>query len=695
MTFTPAHATPPAIGYRPDIDGLRAVAVLAVLVHHAFPEYLPGGFIGVDVFFVISGYLISSIILGELQQGRYSFASFYSRRIRRIFPALLLVLGSTALIGWHRLTADEYALLGKHLLAGAAFASNFVLWQEAGYFDAESVGKPLLHLWSLAIEEQFYLFWPLMLFAVYRWRPGAVVRMTILLILASFTLNLALVGEYPVAAFYNTAARIWELLAGALLAFWHLRLAAAPHLRKQDHPDKGAAEGTEAAAAHAPSPGRLPGNAAFPGMQLLALVPRGFLGSNTMAAGGLALIVLALVLLHPERLFPGAWAVLPTLGATLLIAAGPQAWINRRLLSSRPMVWIGLISYPLYLWHWPLLSVAHLQSAGEPAWTLRLGLALLSVLLAALTYVCIERPLRHGRVNTRWLVSGLSVAMAGVALAGAIVLKFEGFEQRFPPEIRALTTGGGTRMVTQGWRHNDCMLDFRQPARNFKDFCIEERRPLVFLWGDSHAGSLYPGFKAVQDSGLYDFGIGERSGSICPPILGIEPRPLCRSLNENAIRAIRQSRPDIVVLYAWWHHPRYDLTPLESTVAELRAAGVPRIVLLGATPYWQGPLPRVLFDAWRRGPVSRLPPLRLKDELDPQLEAITQAMSARAQAMGIEFISGMDAFCNEQGCLTRLSEGADEPLSYDYGHLAPAAVTHYVQWLAPQILEPFRVQPRQ
>lgn len=643
----PHLSTPAPLTYRPDIDGLRAVAVLSVLVHHAFPELLPGGFVGVDIFFVISGYLISTIIMGGLAEGRFSFADFYIRRIRRIFPALVLVLGSTAVIGWYRLTADEYEMLGKHLIAGAAFVSNFVLWQEAGYFDAESAGKPLLHLWSLSIEEQFYLLWPLLLFVVHRWRRHAVIWVTGLLLLASMALNLTLVGENPTAAFYNTAARMWELLMGALLALWHLKKPAQPR-----------------ALAHG---GRWP---------------------DLLSAGGLMLLVLALVLLHPERQFPGMWALLPTLGAAALIAAGPGAWVNRYLLALKPMVWVGLISYPLYLWHWPLLSVAHLQTAGDAPWTLRLGLAGLSVMLAALTYVLLERPLRHGRMNPRLVVAGLCSAMAGVAVTGAVIMKSEGFDNRFPPEVRQLTKGGSRRILMQGWRNTECMLAFGVPPSEFKDFCIEDRRPLVFLWGDSHAGSLYPGFKALQDSGLYDFGIGERGGAICPPILGIEPRPSCRDINDDTIQAIREHRPDVVVLYAWWHHRAYDLGPLEATVAELRSAGVPRIILLGAVPYWQGPLPRVLFDAWREGPVSRLPPLRLKKQLDPKLDAITKEMRERSEAMGIEFISGLDAFCNEDGCLTRMSEDAVEPLSYDYGHLAPAAVTYYVQWLAPKIFGP-------
>ncbi len=639
--------------YRPDIDGLRTIAVVSVVIHHAFPELLPGGFVGVDIFFVISGYLISTIILSGLARGRFTFADFYVRRIKRIFPALLLVLATTAVLGWQRLIPSDYAELGKHLLGGAAFISNFLLWQEAGYFDAESLSKPLLHLWSLAIEEQFYLLWPLGLYLLHRWRLSAMRGIAVILLL-SFLVNLALVADHPVAAFYNPAARAWELMLGALLAAIHLHPAGWRGLFLRA--ESAAPSGTPAQ------------------------------GAPWMAWAGALLLALALVLLNPQRAFPGGWALLPTVGTTLLIAAGPGTWPNR-FLALKPMVWIGLISYPLYLWHWPLLTFAHLRESGTPPWPEQLGWVGLSVLLAALTYLLVEKPVRFGRLGRRTMTAALCTAMVGVAAAGTTIQQREGFDERFPAAVRELMTRSGKQAVIQGWRDKTCALDFRVPATNYQDFCIEKKRPLIFLWGDSHASSLYPGFAALQKGGRYDFGIGERTGAVCPPILGIEPRPLCKSLNDNAIEAIRQAKPDVVVLYAWWHHPRYDLKNLEATVAELRRAGVPRIIMLGAVPYWQGPLPRILLEEWKKGPVSQPPPLRLKAQLDPKLTQVTQEMRARAEKMGIEFISGLDYFCNAEGCLTRMSQDASEPLSYDYGHLAPNAVRWYVEQLAPLVFQ--------
>jgi len=297
--------------YRPDVDGLRAIAVLSVLAFHAFPRAAPGGFAGVDVFFVISGFLISGILFEALRAGHFSFIDFYRRRVRRIFPALILVLAASLGLGWMLLLPDEYRLLGKHALAGAGFLSNIALWREAGYFAPAAEVTPLLHLWSLGVEEQYYLVWPLLL-AFFAGRPRALPWMIVGLAAVSFALNVWLTPRAPSAAFYLPLTRFWELMAGSALAY---------HV-------------------HYGSPGRRMADA--------------------KAAAGLALVAAGIALLSAGRAFPGWWALAPVVGSSLLIAAGPAAWINRRLLSNPVMVYIGLISYPLYLWHWPLLVYARI-----------------------------------------------------------------------------------------------------------------------------------------------------------------------------------------------------------------------------------------------------------------------------------------------------------------------------------------------
>lgn len=331
--------------YRPDIDGLRAIAVLLVVVFHAFPNQLPGGFIGVDVFFIISGYLISTIILENLQAQNFSFSTFYARRIKRIFPALLLVLLVCYGFGWFALLADEYKQLGKHMAGGAGFVANFVFWREAGYFDNAADTKPLLHLWSLGIEEQFYMVWPVLLWAAYK-KKWNVLLSIVGVGLVSFVWSVKASYGHSVQAFYAPWTRFWELLCGSFLAWSSLhKKRLGTHLAPTTH---GRWRWIE---------------------HLLArsLLPEHSILRQVQSILGVLFIGVATYLLSKEAHFPGFWALLPTLGAVFIIAAGPQAWINRVILSNRLFVWVGLISYPLYLWHYPLRRLHASSKAKRPA----------------------------------------------------------------------------------------------------------------------------------------------------------------------------------------------------------------------------------------------------------------------------------------------------------------------------------------
>ncbi len=318
MNITPPHnlnyLTHP--NYRSDIDGLRAIAVLSVVGFHAFPSWVKGGFIGVDMFFVISGFLISTIIFGSLDRNNFSFIEFYSRRIKRIFPALILVLLSSYVLGWFQLLADEYMQLGKHIAGGSGFVSNFILWSESGYFDNAAESKPMLHLWSLGIEEQFYIVWPFLLWLAWKQRLN-LLTITIAIGLISFALNIVTVNTDVVAAFYSPQTRFWELMLGSFLAYITL----------------------------------------YKEWRVKASV------GNIQSLFGAALVAGGLLLVNKEQAFPGWWAVLPTTGVALIIASGSNAWLNRAILSNRLLVWFGLISFPLYLWHWPLLSFVRIVEA--------------------------------------------------------------------------------------------------------------------------------------------------------------------------------------------------------------------------------------------------------------------------------------------------------------------------------------------
>lgn len=460
------HNVHPA--YRGDIDGLRAVAILLVVTFHAFPTVVTGGYIGVDVFFVISGYLISTIIFRSLERGDFRFGEFYAHRIKRLFPALLAMLTVCFVGGWFELWPDEYLQFGKHMAGGIGFVTNWMLWGEAGYFDTASELKPLLHLWSLGIEEQYYLIYPVVVWAIWRW-GGSLAAWLAGLALLSFGLGVATVSSDPIAAFFLPQYRMWELLVGGLLALGGHRQRAT------------------LAAIQAQHAGRLGGF-------------------------GLALVLVAALGFDAEIAFPGAWALGPVCGAVLMIAAGPDAWVNRRILGHPAMRFVGVISYPLYLWHWPLLAFTRVAGATEADTGPRLFAVALSFLLAWGTYRWVERPIRFGRGSARVRLSaliGVAVVLGGV---GVMTYEREGFRfrQRNFGERPEIT---GTRT----WEKASaaCRARIGSPPL---DFCQEpdDGAPRVALLGDSHAGSLYPGLvAALQARGVGLLFVGNGG---CPPL---------------------------------------------------------------------------------------------------------------------------------------------------------------------------------
>jgi peptidoglycan/LPS O-acetylase OafA/YrhL len=458
-------ATHPAPIYRADIDGLRALAILLVVGFHAFPSVAHGGFVGVDVFFVISGYLITSLITQQLGARSFSVARFYLNRVRRIFPALGAMLIACAVAGWFLLADGDFAQLGKHIAAGAGFVSNLLLGKEAGYFDSAAETKPLLHLWSLGVEEQFYIVWPLVLW--FSWRRGWNMRVVIAAcLLMSFAANIALVASDPVGTFYSPGTRVWELLIGAALA-----------------------------GVSAPSSARW----TSPAMR------------NAAAALGIAAIAVASALLSKNDAFPGWWALLPTIGAAALIAAGPGAWINRHVLSHRGMVAIGLVSYPLYLWHWPLL--VFLRMSGLLKSELDVGLVAVGAALALswLTYRVIEKPFRSidrgastaqpakrapGTMNFR--AAGLVGVMVLAGACGGAIHQSHGTLMREQSRVATLPPLADKQVfeALKVYEHPDApnhsCRDQLQMNPLAEEVCItNSAAPRILFLGDSHAMGLY------------------------------------------------------------------------------------------------------------------------------------------------------------------------------------------------------------
>ena len=402
--------------YRPDIDGLRAIAVLAVVLFHAFPSSLRGGFIGVDIFFVISGFLISTIIYENVKNKTFSFKDFYSRRVRRIFPALLVVISVTFGFGFFILSADEFNQLGKLVASGIGFVANLVLWSESGYFDAATETKPLLHLWSLGIEEQFYIIWPLLL--IFAWNKKVnLFFVTILILILSFTLNIFNIKADPVGTFYSPLTRIWELLFGSLLA-WIMVFKKDKFLNISNNI-----------------------NSLLLKIKIFSNADEKFLLSNILSCIGIFLFVIGFVCITKESIFPGFWALIPVLGTVLVIMAGPQAWINEKILSNKISVWFGLISFPLYLWHWPLLSYGRIYYDKMPPEGFRWVVVLLSILLAWLTVKYIEKPFRYSKYQTRIKVIFLCSMAFFIAILGLIVYKINFAESKIFKDLKITRKG--------------------------------------------------------------------------------------------------------------------------------------------------------------------------------------------------------------------------------------------------------------
>jgi peptidoglycan/LPS O-acetylase OafA/YrhL len=617
------------VAYRADIDGLRAIAVLSVIGFHANPGLVPGGFVGVDIFFVISGFLISGLILNGLRDGSFSYLEFYGRRIRRLFPALIVVLLATWFVGWFVLPPTEYAALGTHTVAGALFGANILTNLEVGYFDVPAATKPLLHLWSLGVEEQFYIVFPALL--VLLWQARRLRLFLTLIAVASFALNVGLVTSHPSFTFYLPLTRLWEFVAGGLLAWACLQ-------PRELGPSK--------------------------------YWPTAPWWPDLSAALGLLLVVTAIAITGEEA-FPGWWAVLPVFGAFFIIAAGPDAWINRNFLADRKLVFVGLISYPLYLWHWPLLvlirTMMRSDDGNEYVRTTAIIAIALSLLLAWLTYKYIERPIRAQRpaFAARRIAVGLCASLAAVALFGFAVTEFGGATMRYPKELQALIT--------------PIKLGADYPA---EDASRNSGGPLVVTYGDSHASHLQPGLRLLQNERTFrlrsvDWGWG------CSPLGEVRARDeeKCRNLALANEKLFAELKPDIVVMAACWRD--YHLERLADTLRFFQRIGVPRTVVVGSVPLWPQAPQTMLYKAYRSDPSRRIPE-RLFGS-DTKTLAMDQQLRTITSDLAVDFVSAHDVLCNEEGCLVRVGDTAKDIVQVDLTHFSAAGSWFLVSHVANQI----------
>lgn len=627
--------------YRPDIDGLRAVAVLSVLFFHAGLG-APGGFVGVDVFFVISGFVITRMLEADIRERRFSVVRFYERRIRRLFPAFFVMVAVTTLAAALLFMPPEFALFGRSLALAALFSSNIGFWSEAGYFDTDARFKPLLHTWSLGIEEQFYLLFPLLLLGLYRLAPRRRLPALALLVVASFGLGVRWVAQAPETAFYLLPARAWELGLGSLLAL---------------------------------APG---------------LVIRRPAVATGVALAGLLLIAAAVFGLSERTPFPGLAALLPCLGTALLIGAGATRNGISRALSWSAAVRVGQVSYSLYLWHWPVIVFAQ-QRVGRDL-TAGEGLAAIAVsfALAAVSWRYVEQPIRHGsRLPTRRSVFGAAAMVtAATAVVGAVILRFDGLPDRLPARVLAALAPQQDRspfFSATCFSDNRTLAAGRPVAGPDMGCAIGDRgapAPSFAVWGDSHAAAMAPGIDAAASAagqgGLF---LG-RGG--CPPLIDYDNtsdkaarRVACREHNAAALRMVEERGIALVFLVARWPRevlggeygnegPFYDpavpvrvtdrsvpvAAALDATLASLRAPGR-RVVLVMDVPEPGYDVPLALARAALHGTDVRVNPSRAAVEARQSLTRdLFQSIAARH---GSRIVDPLSAFCDAATC--RVEQG--------------------------------------
>jgi peptidoglycan/LPS O-acetylase OafA/YrhL len=611
--------------YRREIDGLRALAVVPVILFHAGFRAFSGGFVGVDVFFVISGYLITSLILAENALGTFSLATFYERRARRILPALFVVMAVCIPVAWLCLLPSDMKAFSESLVAVSVFASNVFFYRESGYFAPDAELKPLLHTWSLAVEEQFYVLFPLILLAALRFgRKWAVES---LVVVAFLSLALAQWGAFnrPEATYFLLPTRGWELLTGALIAFYS---KSRHSLASNESSNSGIAEAA--------------------------------------GAVGVAMILFGVFVFDKETPFPGLYALLPTLGTALVILCARPQTVVGKLLGSKTLVGIGLISYSAYLWHQPLFAFARHVSVEEPGRLLLLSLALFAVFLAYLSWRYVETPFRDRTLFSRNKVILYAVLCSSAFVAfGLLGYRSNGFEERLTSDERVILSYT-TYAYSDIYRVRTCLLEPEQGYTEFSAQCVPSRvAGGTLIWGDSYAAAISYGLRqSLQDVAQY-------TASGCPPLvdLQVSERFQCKEINDFVKEEIRQLQPGYLILHANWRRYRGYEVPqrMERTIEYVRRVSpATRIILVGAVPQWSPALPLYM--------VKKHMLLGAEQYADNSYvrngRAVDKALKAVADRNGVEFFSVIDALCVGDRCLATTTFGGKPTLTFwDTGHL--------------------------
>jgi len=613
--------------YRADIDGLRAIAVLVVVFYHAGFTTFSGGYVGVDVFFVISGFVITRRLLDDVYANRFSISDFYVRRMRRIFPALFLVVAITWLVGLFLFLPPHFEDLSKSTVATALFSSNIYFWRSSGYFDISALVRPLLHTWSLAVEEQYYVFMPLAIFVVARFWQRKWLWFFIPVTLASFGLSVAATAVAPTANFFLLPTRAWELLLGALLVM-------------------------------APLGWRIPR-----------------LAANALGVAGLCLIAYAVLTFTEETPFPGFAALLPCVGAALLIYAGgvQPGILAARFLSLAPLVSIGLISYSMYLYHWPLIVFSRYVLLREFTIAESGGLIVASVALGYLSYRFVEQPFRYPRQRRRAgpvfaATLGAVVLVGALGVVGAVS---RGFPSRFPDFVKREIAG------YHEWKPKTCFLLSGQSSKEWRsESCMRTtgHSRNILLWGDSFAAHYVPGL--IRHGEALPGNVIQYTAAGCMPILSFfsYSLPLCQEFNLNVLDVIKQQKIETVIMSGRWSSLRgRGVDGLRPTIETLKKLGVD-VYVIGQSPIFPIDVHTL---AYRDGNGKEQADLQRSLAIDPHINEQLRDVIADSAV----FIDPLPRLC--VGTLCPYMQGG-RFLYEDYGHFstdgADRAVGRYISF---------------
>ena len=638
------------MNFRYDINGLRAYAVIAVVIFHFNASWLHGGFAGVDVFFVISGYLMTRIITKRYDAGLFSVWAFYLDRGRRIIPALAFLCAVLLTYGVFKLSPIGLMQLAKHVVSSMFFISNGVYWLEAGYFDASSHTKWLLHTWSLSVEWQFYLIYPFIILGIIKVAGRKNLGKGLIAACAvSYLISVATPVAHQSSAFYLIHTRAWEMIAGGLVCLYPV-----------------------------------------------ALTPK---RARFAEIVGFLMVIASYIWMTDRISWPGYLALVPVTGACMLLAANRQ----HSALPNNPVCqFLGTTSYSIYLWHWPVV-VFMLQNemTGIPY---AVAGIFISVVLGWISYRFVENRMRGDKAksNNRNFVRrhALFATFCTVIFAGVIVYKSEGLPARYEGKINELTQIKNVYSffgIPGVWRNGLCHsppIEMTQQQR--LENCAEKGANKLFIWGDSYAGALYPGLLELQKKDRYNFSIEQFTDGNGVPFFRnaalADNKKDMMTLNQEKLDILANLKPQRVVI-TWMMGGMNSIYVPEDAVAGIldtanrikQVSPKTKVIVIGPMPHWKENLIVVMLKYWDK--FHTYPPKYMDFELEKGMFTWDEALKSGLEPHGVKYISALKEMCNEQGCLTRVGDDVKDLAAVDWGHLTPSASVYLIDKIKKDLFD--------